>query len=233
MFLKRFIYIKDLKILLRKMDKAIITGASSGLGEKIGLKLKEKNFQIINISRNNSEFNDINCDLSKDDEINYTIKNIKENHSDFKVLILNAGIMPKAKIGEIDFDIDNLFKINITSSIKIVNALAKLIIKNCADIVIIGSTASFTSFPGDSAYSSTKTAVLGFVKYLQSEFKNEDVRVIGFYPGGFNSNLRGKGVVKEGYMDSNELAKLLVQILELPRLMEVSEIIVNRNKGVN
>jgi len=138
--------------------------------------------------------------------------------------------MPKAKIGEIDFDIDKLFQINITSNIKLINGLTELIIKNKADIVIVGSTASFNSYSEDSVYSSTKHAILGFIKYLQAEFKTEEVRIIGFHPGGFNSNLRGEGVFKEGYMNPKELAKIMIQILELPKNMEVSEIIINRKR---
>ncbi len=45
-----------------------------------------------------------------------------------------------------------------------------------------------------------------------------------------DSNLRGKGVVKDGYMDPKELARLILTLIELPRNMEVSEIVVNRNK---
>jgi NADP-dependent 3-hydroxy acid dehydrogenase YdfG len=212
------------------MKKAIITGASNGLGKEIGNLLKEKGTEIINISTSKSHFEDIITDLGNESEIENAIDIIKKEHSNFDLIVLNAGIMPLANIGEINFNIDKLFKINVTSSIKLVNELLNLIKKNKADIVIIGSASSFKPYPEHSVYTSTKHATEGFIKSLQLELKEDNVRVIGFHPGGFNSNLRG-GIIKEGYMDPKDLAKILVNILELPKNIEVSEIILNRKKN--
>jgi NADP-dependent 3-hydroxy acid dehydrogenase YdfG len=211
------------------MKKVIITGASSGLGKEIGKILKEKNIKVLNLSRNKSIFENIYLDLSNDKSINEAIKLIKEKHSDFDTIILNSGIMPLSKIGKIDFDIDNMFKVNITGSIKIINELLDLIKKNNSDIIFIGSTASLKGYDNHSVYCASKHAIDGFLKSMQIEMKNESVRVIGFHPGGFNSNLRN-GIIKEGYMNPKDLAKLLINILDLPKNIEISQIIINRKK---
>ncbi len=211
------------------MKKALITGASSGLGLEIGKLLhKEEKATIVNLSRNKSPFENIAVDLANDKQVLQAIALIKKNHPSFDILILNAGIMPVAPLGDIAFDIDHLFHVNITASIKLVNGLLPLIKKNHCDIVVIGSTSSFKHFIDHGAYTATKHAVLGFVKVLQTELKQDDVRVIGFHPGGFQSNLRGPGVIKEGAMDPKDLAGLLLSLLRLPRNMEVSEIIISR-----
>ena len=212
------------------MKKAIITGASSGLGKEIGKILADNKVSVVNLSRNSSDFEDITTDLRNNDEILKAIDKIKKDHSDLDLLILNAGIMPKAETGKIDFNINEIFEVNVTATIKVVNGLIDLIKKNHGDIVIVGSTASFKFFNGDSVYSSTKYAVLGFIKSLQEELKREDVRVIGFHPGAFNSNLRGVGFVKDDFMNPKDLAKLLMSIISLPRNIQVSEIIVDRKK---
>lgn len=212
------------------MKKILITGASSGLGLEAGKIFQEKNFEVINLSRKESEFQDITLDLSNDESIKNAIKTIRENHSDFEILILNSGIMPLGKVGEMNFDLDNLFKVNITGTIKLVNELIDIIKKNKADIVFVGSIASLNGYENHSAYCSSKHAVEGFIRSLQVEMKDEPVRVIGFLPGGFNSNLRG-GIIKEGYMEPKDLAKLMFQILDLPKSVEVSEIVINRKKA--
>ena len=212
------------------MKKALITGASSGLGLAIGKLLKKKGAEAINLSRSKSEFEDISLDLTDDKSILKAIKEIKSKHPDFDLLILNSGTMPLAKMGEIEFDIDNLFKINIIGNIKIVNSLMELIKKNNADIVFTGSTASLYGYPEHSAYCASKHAIDGLIKSLKIELAKENVRIIGYHPGGFNSNLRN-GQQIEGYMDSKNLASLLLNILELPRNMEVTKIEINRNKG--
>ena len=211
------------------MKKVLITGASSGLGLEVGKLLLQKNVEVINLSRNKSQFENISLDLTNDESINKSIESIKTNYSDFDTLILNSGIMPLAKVGEMKFDIENMFKVNITGTIKLVNGLLDLIKKNKADIIFVGSTASLKGYEEHSAYCASKHAVEGFIKSLQVEMKNEPVRVIGFHPGGFNSNLRG-GIIKEGYMKPEDLATLMIQLLELPKTIEISEIVINRKK---
>jgi len=213
------------------MKKALITGASNGLGLEIGKLLQEKNINVINLSRTKSKFENISLDLTNNKQIEKAIKLIEKNHSDFDLLILNAGIMPVKKTGEINFDIDNVFKTNITGTIKLVNKLLHLIKKNKADIVFIGSTASLKGSKNHSVYCASKHAIDGFIKSLQIELKNEQVRVIGFHPGGFNSNLRG-GIIKEGYMKPKDLAILLLDILKLPKTVEVSKIVINRKRYI-
>ncbi|MBT3395079.1 SDR family NAD(P)-dependent oxidoreductase [archaeon] len=211
------------------MKKVLITGASSGLGLEIGKLCEKKKFQVINLSRNKSPFQDIIVDLSDNESISKTVEFVKKNHPDFDILILNSGIMPLEKVGQIEFDIDNLFKINIVGTIKLVNELFTLIKKNKTDLVFVGSTASLKGSDKHSTYCASKHAVEGFIRSLQVELKNEPIRVIGFHPGGFNSNLR-EGIIKEGYMESKDLATLMMDILDLPKTMEVSEIVINRKK---
>ncbi|MFW5747005.1 MAG: SDR family oxidoreductase [Nanoarchaeota archaeon] len=211
------------------MRKAIITGASSGLGKELGVLLQKKYVDVVNVSRSSSEFQDISCDLSSQQEVQQAISCIKDDHDDVDLLVLNAGIMPKSPVGKIDFDVEKVFRINLTAHIHIVNSLVEAIKKNRGDIVVVGSVCSFKSYEGEAVYSSTKFGLLGLIQNLQTELAKEDVRVIGVHPGGFNSNLRG-GVMKDGYMDPSDIATMILHSLELPRRIEVSEIILNRKK---
>lgn len=211
------------------MKKAIITGASSGLGKEIGKILTDNGINVINLSRKPSDYEDIPVDLSNDKDILKAVEIINKEHRDIDLLILNSGIMPQANIGEVNFNVDDTFKVNVTGSIKIVNGLLNLIKSNHGDIVIVGSTAAFNFFKGDTVYSSAKHAILGFTKALQAELKKENVRIIGFHPGAFNSNLRN-GAVDDRFMDSKDLAELMYSIVKLPRKMQVSEIIIDCKK---
>ena len=219
------------------MKKAIITGASSGLGHEIALKLIEKGIEVINLSRTESKLNLINLktDLSKNEDIVNAINKIKEEHQDVDLLILCAGLMHRHFIGKTPLnEIDDDFSINVTASIKITESLISLIKKNQGDIVIVGSTSSFSTYSETSVYNSAKHAVLGYIKSLQAELKRENVRVIGFHPGGFKSQLHikaGSDLKQEDLMDPKYLAQLLMDILSLPRSVQVSEIIIDRKKA--
>ena len=216
--------------------KIIITGASDGLGLELSKKLFKKRYKVIGISRTkpNIDIDYIKCDLTRDREINKAIDKIKEKHSDFKYIINCAGILSESDLKNINFkDIDNLFKVNIQAPIKLISSLIKIIKKNEADIINIGSTFGVTTSNNVAIYTSTKWALEGFNKNLQLELMNTRCRVIGFNPGGFQSNLQkkttGKDIDLSKYIPTDKLADLIIYLMELPKCMEVSNIIV-KNK---
>ena len=216
--------------------KIIITGASDGLGLELSKKLFKKRYKVIGISRTkpNIDIDYIKCDLTRDREINKAIDKIKEKHSDFKYIINCAGILSESDLKNINFkDIDNLFKVNIQAPIKLISSLIKIIKKNEADIINIGSTFGVTTSNNVAIYTSTKWALEGFNKNLQLELMNTRCRVIGFNPGGFQSNLQkkttGKDIDLSKYIPTDKLADLIIYLMELLKCMEVSNIIV-KNK---
>jgi short-subunit dehydrogenase len=217
------------------MKKAIVTGASSGLGKKIAAALISKGVKVVNLSKSKSEIAGIvnmKVDLSKHDDLMKVIVDIKKKHRDLDLLVCCAGLMHRNFIGKIPNEsVDYDFSVNVTSNIKLTNALLPILKKNQGDIVMVGSTSSFLAHPETAVYNSTKFALLGYIKSLQKELKKENVRVIGFHPGGFQSNLHilAKSQVKQkDLIDPKDLAMLLMSILSMPRNAQVSEIIIDR-----
>jgi short-subunit dehydrogenase len=216
------------------MKKAVITGASGGLGRVIASKLIQEGIMVVNLSRTSSNLpvTNIKTDLTNNKDITNAIKIINKNHRDADVLILCSGVMHWHNIGETPIkEVDGDFMVNVTGLIKLTDGIAPLIKKNKGDIVIIGSTSSFICYPRSSVYNSTKHAILGYIKSLQQEYKDEDVRIIGFHPGGFKSRFHikaGSKLKQRELMDPDYLADLIIYALKLPRNMQVSEIIISR-----
>lgn len=216
------------------MKKAVITGASSGLGHEIASIFIKDGIKVINLSRTPSKrpLINIKTDLTKNSDIEKAIKIINKDHKDVDILVLCAGVLHRHKEEPSPIEeVDNDFAVNVTGAIKITERLIPLIKKNKGDIVIIGSTSSFICYPESLVYQSAKHAVLGFIKSLQAEYKKEDIRILGIHPGGFNSpfHIKAKSDLKpKDLMDVKDLANLIVSLLKLPRNMEVSEIIINR-----
>lgn len=216
--------------------KVIITGASDGLGLELAKQFIKKGFTVISISRSKpklSEIIHIKADLLVEADIDRAVEIIKKEHSDFSCLINSAGMVNIRLTNDLDYEeTEQLFKLNVVAPMYLVSKLFDLIKNNEADIVNIGSTISFKAYENQAAYGSSKWAIRGLNENLRLEFKNSKVRVIGFHPGGFKSKLvekyTGEKMDLDPYMDPKYLAKFLIQILELPKNMEVSEVIVNR-----
>jgi NADP-dependent 3-hydroxy acid dehydrogenase YdfG len=218
----------------QSIKKAVITGASSGLGHAIASLLIEKGVTVINVSRNAADLacETIPTDLTKSESIARMVAVIREKHADCDLLVPCAGVLHWHAAGENPAEtIDNDIAVNLSGMIKTVDGLLPVIRKNRGDIVIIGSTSSFNTSPGSSLYCAAKHGVLGYVKALQTECKGEDVRIFGVYPGGFRSpfHLKAKTKIDQATLiDPENIAELIVSLLAVPRNMEVSEVIINR-----
>lgn len=142
--------------------------------------------------------------------------------------------MDIAKLGEIDYKrTENLFKINVIAPIVLTSGLINEIKINEADVVNVASTVWFKSYENQCSYWSSKWAMRGITENFQLELKNTKSRIIWFNPGWFKSRILEKAtwVVSDylwAIMEASELAKLLFQILDLPKNMEVSSITINR-----
>lgn len=91
---------------------------------------------------------------------------------------------------------------------------------------------SFKAYENQTAYTSSKWAIRGLTEALRVELKKNDCRVIGFYPGGLKSRFveKATGVKADmnPYMNTKHIAQIMLNILNLPKDIEVSEIIINR-----
>jgi len=216
------------------VKKAIITGASSGLGYAVAALLLKSGSSVVNASRTGCDLGceNIPADLADNDSIAGMIETVRERHQDCDLLVSCAGLMHWAEVGKNPISqIDNDLAVNLAGMIKVVDGIMPIIKKNRGDVVIVGSTSSFTTSAGSSLYCAAKHGVLGYIKALQTEFANEDVRIHGIHPGGFKSQFHIKAQSKlkqEVLMDPDELAAMILFFVALPRNMQVSEIIINR-----
>jgi NADP-dependent 3-hydroxy acid dehydrogenase YdfG len=215
----------------------LITGASDGLGKQVAKLYKEAGKRVVNISRNECEFADINIcvSLREGEEIKQATDKILSIDEPLEALINCAGVLSVQKLGEITEDeIKRLMSTNVKSQILLVSNLYERILKDETDIVNVASTIGLKGYVNQAVYGASKWAVRGFSKNLQEEFKGKPNRVISFCPGGFKTKLFEKATGVDNTADGNEwmkpedLAVALKQILDLPKNMEVSEIIINR-----
>ncbi|HRO64978.1 MAG TPA: SDR family oxidoreductase [Candidatus Dojkabacteria bacterium] len=218
------------------MKTIIITGVSDGLGYQLAKKALDAGHNVVGISRSvpDLKINHIKGDLSEEDGLNAVVETIKEKYSDFNVLINCAGMLSVKPLGKVEYaETLKLFKLNVIAPLFLVSELVEIIKSNEADIVNIGSTVGSKAYENQAAYGASKWAVRGLNQNLQLEFKNTKCRVIGFNRGGFKSNFFEKATGIENndwssWMNPSEIAEFILQVIALPKNMEVSDIKLNR-----
>jgi short-subunit dehydrogenase len=217
-----------------KNKTVIVTGGSSGLGLQIVKELKKKKCRVIVVGKTNS---DLICDLRDYKQIEALEKKIDK----VDILINCAGIIAYQLTEKHDpKNIEDIIKTNLLGTIYMTQmVLPKMISQNSGTILNVSSTSGLMTggHSGESVYMASKYGVSGFTEGLKKEMEAEkrNIKVIGFYPGGMNTELfakSGQNKDTSAFMDPNEIAKIIVFLLERPDSINIDHIIINRNKNI-
>jgi uncharacterized protein len=226
----------------------LITGGNSGLGFEVARELVQKNCQIIILGKdkkkveeakktlNSDKISTVICDLRDAMQI----QEIMKNYEKIDVLINCAGIINYQPLESHDpKNVRDLIETNLLGTIFITQAvLPKMIRQNYGTIVNVSSTSGLNGGHAEEAvYTASKYGVSGFTESLKKEIeaKKKNIKIIGFYPGGMNTQLFTKsGLNKDTskFMDPAEIAKIMVFILERPDAISMDQVVINRNKNL-
>lgn len=211
----------------------VITGASDGLGKEIAKLYKEAGKKVVNIARSVSEFADVNIqsNLRSGEAIVDAASQIIAYNEPLEAIIFVAGVFTKQPLGKITEDeIKRTMATNVKQVILLTSELAEKIAQDSTDIVVVSSSAGIKP-TSEFVYGASKWAVRGFTLGLQQEFKGAKSRVISVVPGGMDTDFfskAGEKVSTQTWMDPSEVARTIKYTLDLPKNIEVSEIVLNR-----
>jgi len=184
---------------------ALVTGASSGLGEEFARQLatlgsnlvlvarsKEKLEALAGIlrERGNIRVSVMPGDLSSDDAVAKLIADVRERDIHVDILINNAGIglfenFLDAPLNHQMEEID----LNVRAVVSLTHAFAPgMVAVRHGGIINIASTAAFQPGPGAGIYAASKAFVLFFSEALSFELQKSGVRVIAACPGPVATN---------------------------------------------
>jgi 2-dehydro-3-deoxy-L-rhamnonate dehydrogenase (NAD+) len=176
---------------------AIVTGAASGIGLSIAQKLLELGAFVAVIDINEKllkdNFNSYNgrtyinpMDITNQELISDTVKEISARFGDIDILINSAGITGKSNILSHEVtseDLHMVFEVNFMSSFYISKAvLPGMLKKNYGRILHIASIAGKEGNAGMLAYSASKAAVIGMTKVQGKEYAETGITVNALAP---------------------------------------------------
>lgn len=180
--------------------KALITGASSGLGREFARVLSEKGYDLILVARRKDRLEELKKELKtkvriipidlSNETMCYDLFKIVEDE-DIEVLINNAGFGLFGEFSKTDLDTElNMLDLNV----KAVHILTKAFLykfkkENKGYILNVASSAGFMSGPLMSTYYATKGYVLKLTEAIAYELKKEksNVKISVLCPGPVNT----------------------------------------------
>jgi NADP-dependent 3-hydroxy acid dehydrogenase YdfG len=213
----------------------ILTGGSDGLGHAFAQLCLAKDIEIICIDRKKPDYvcTYIETDLSDEKAIERAAALIKEKYAKFDALINCAGVISFQPADGITYEeLQRIYAVNLFAPVYLTSLLFDTIKANGADLLNVGSTAGTKPYLEHIVYGTSKWALRGFNQNLQLELKNTPCRVIQFMPGGMQTKIfeKFKGVEQDlnSFMQPADIAAIMLYTLELPKSVEVSEILINR-----
>ncbi|MEK7599662.1 MAG: SDR family NAD(P)-dependent oxidoreductase [Patescibacteria group bacterium] len=212
----------------------IITGASDGVGLEIAKLYKDAGKKVVNISRRESVAADVNImqDMRQGVAIQAAAQSIKDMPDRIEAVINSIGVFTEETFGNVTEDeVKRLMSTNVKAPMMFISELFERIKKDEADILNIVSKAGTIGSKATPLYAASKWAERGFTLSLQEKLKDTPCRVISFCPGGIGTGLFNKAdtdINTNNWMSPEAIALFIKQILDLPKNMEVGEVIINR-----
>jgi len=226
---------------------AVVTGASSGIGEAIAVDLARQGATVVATARRKDRLDAlaastpnihaIACDVADADSVRAMVAETVERFGRIDVLVNNAGLGLTGYATQITLDEwQQMVDVNVMGVLNCTHiALSHLIeaakgARGVADIVNISSVAGRKALPGSSVYAATKFAVNAFSDGIRQELASKHVRVTVVAPGMTESEMIEK-------IRPDLLAKIRASLEAMPSMTaaEVAETVtfcVTRPAGV-
>jgi len=232
---------------------ALITGATSGIGEATARLLAEHSFKLILCGRRQDRLDQLQHELSPKTEIitlsfdvrdraeaSRQLQSLDEQWRQVDVLINNAGNahgLAPIQSGNLD-DWDAMIDINVKGLLYVSHEIIpNMVSRNSGHIINLGSIAGKETYPNGNVYCGSKYAVDAITKGMRLDLNPHSIKVTAIHPGLVETEFslvrfkgdeeRAKSVYK-GYqpLKPEDIADLILFAVTRPAHVVVADMVV-------
>jgi NADP-dependent 3-hydroxy acid dehydrogenase YdfG len=183
------------------MKTALITGATSGIGKAIALRLAKEKYNLILTGRRNERLEELKKEIELENEVKVltlcfdvrvyeqvekAINALSDEWKSIDILVNNAGLaagfdpIHKASLSDWEQMIDT----NIKGLLYVTRVVSPgMVARKSGHIINLGSIAGKTVYPNGSVYCATKHAVKALSEGMRMDFLPYGIRVTEICPG--------------------------------------------------
>jgi len=198
----------------------IVTGGSRGIGKAVAEKFAEEGAKVVITYKNavDAAYFDSKgikhsmCDAANTSEVQSFVDSVIKEFGRVDVLVNNAGLTKDGllmRMSEADWDI--VLNTNAKGVFNFTKAVCRqMISQKQGKIVNISSVVGITGNAGQSNYSASKSAVIGFTKSIAKELASRNINVNCIAPGYIDTDMTSKlnDNVKQGILETIPLKKI-------------------------
>lgn len=190
---------------------ALVTGASSGIGEATATRLSQAGFKVYGTSRRGAQggtgaYEMLSLDVTSDDSVQAAVAAVIALEGCIDLLVNNAGfgVAPAGAEESSIAQAQAIFDTNFFGVVRMTRAvLPHMRARGKGRIVHIGSVLGFLPMPYGALYAASKHAIEGYSESLDHELRNWDIRSIVIEPAytktPFDANLLEPDAKLEAY----------------------------------
>ena len=210
---------------------ALVTGASSGIGEHLARQLAERGHDLVLVARDTTRlealakelggaFNAIAqvlpADLTDPEQLAVIEGRCHDRSAPIDVLVNNAGFGTFGALHTLDLDAEvREIQLNVVALVRLTHAAAtEMVARRRGGILNVSSLAGFQPGPSNATYSATKAFVTSFTEAVHEELKGTGVSVTVLCPGftrtGFQAaaNVPAGGLPEFMWQEADEVARV-------------------------
>ncbi|WP_292765651.1 SDR family oxidoreductase [Microbacterium sp. UBA3486] len=225
--------------------RAVVTGASSGIGAATVRALRARGWDVVGVARREDRLSAlaaetgasaIACDLTDASAVDALVGELERSGPVHALVQVAGGARGTDRIE--DASVDDwqwMFDANVLASQRLVAGLLPLLRRAAAadghaDAIFVTSTAAQTAYAGGAGYNAAKAAESMLVKVLRQELNGEPIRVVEVAPGMVHTEeftlnrLGGDSVAAEAVyagvdapLVADDVADVIAYALESPR----------------
>jgi short-subunit dehydrogenase len=193
--------------------KALVTGAASGIGRAITLRLAQEGVNLFLVDINEVGLAEVaaevhaagvevitrRCNVAEPREVSATVSEVISRWSGVDILVNNAGITYYGKTEKMAAEHwEKLLRVNLHSHIQFTRELLpSLLARREAHVLNVCSILGLIGMPKVTAYCTTKFGMVGFSECLRNEFGKQGLGVTALCPGFVSTNLFANAEIEQ------------------------------------
>lgn len=167
---------------------ALVTGGNRGIGLAVAHALADSGQRVAVTYRHGEPpdgFTAVQCDVTDDVSVERAVKEVTALQGAPEVVVANAGICQKKVVTATDRTTwDAVLDTNLTAAFSLARAsVSGMLSAHWGRIILISSAVGFTGFPGMTAYTASKAALVGLARTLAWELGPHGITVNVVAPG--------------------------------------------------
>lgn len=232
---------------------ALVTGASSGIGEATALALSMAGADVAIVARRAERLKAlaeriekaggkvfaIEADIARANSAQCLVNDVLAHGKRLDIIVNNAGVMLLSPVSEAHSeDWRQMIEVNLVALMELTRAALPHLKESKGHIVNVSSVAGRVANPGAAGYAATKFGVVAFSEALRREVYADKVRVTVIEPGmvetelgdhitnpGMKANLEQRRAAMEPLQSEDIAAAVLFAVTQPPRV-NVNEILI-------